>query len=192
MNICIAVYFCHLSWRKFLPPFFGAVVALFLRGDFCLHVPRLRALHVVAICAPFGGFMDNLNYEKQNTDENKDFFEKLTREPNYKIFYKIYKKLPKILAVVVALLMWIWSIIDVTCFIYQSNSYYSTVIYYGVMRFTSRFPALLIWWLIGAVLAFATYFFSAMHVSAIVLRTDAVLEINAKVKETPAEKQQND
>lgn len=157
-----------------------------------MRVPRLRALHAVAICAPFGGFMDNLNYEKQNTDENKDFFEKLTREPNYKIFYKIYKKLPKILAVVVALLMWIWSIIDVTCFIYQSNSYYSTVIYYGVMRFTSRFPALLIWWLIGAVLAFATYFFSAMHVSAIVLRTDAVLEINAKVKESPAEKQQND
>lgn len=114
------------------------------------------------------------------------------KNPDYNKFYKIYKKLPKILAVVVALLMWIWSIIDVTCFIYQSNSYYSTVIYYGVMRFTSRFPALLIWWLIGAVLAFATYFFSAMHVSAIVLRTDAVLEINAKVKETPAEKQQND
>lgn len=131
--------------------------------------------------------MDNLNYEKQNTDENNDFFEKLTREPNYKIFYKIYKKLPKILAVVVALLMWIWSIIDVTCFIYQSDSYYSTVIYYGVMRFTSRFPALLIWWLIGAVLAFATYFFSAMHVSAIVLRTDAMLELKEKVEKIVVE-----
>ena len=136
--------------------------------------------------------MDNLNYEKQNTDENNDFFQKLTREPNYKIYYKIYKKLPKILAVVVALLMWVWSIIDVTCFIYQSGSYYTNVTYYGVMRFTSRFPALLVWWAIDAVLAFATYFFSAMHVSAIVLRTDAVLEINAKVKEAPAETQQND
>lgn len=114
------------------------------------------------------------------------------KNPDYNKFYKIYKKLPKILAVVVALLMWVWSIIDVTVFNYYSGSYYHTVTYYGVMRLGSRFLALIIWWLIGAVLAFATYFFSAMHVSAIVLRTDAVLEINAKVKETPAEKQQND
>lgn len=127
--------------------------------------------------------MDNLNYEKQNSGENGGFFKKLMKDPNYTKFYRIFKKLPKILAIIIAALVFIWSIVDVSIF----NGYY-----YGVMQLKSCFLVLLIWWLIGAVLAFATYFFSAMHVSAIVLRTDAMLELNAKVKETPAETQQND
>lgn len=114
------------------------------------------------------------------------------KNPDYNKFYKIYKKLPKILAIIIAALIFIWSIVDVAVFSYGGGRYYDYVTYYGVMRLKSCFLVLLIWWAIGAVLAFATYFFSAMHVSAIVLRTDAVLEINAKVKETPAEKQQND
>lgn len=127
--------------------------------------------------------MDKLYYEKQNSGENNGFFKKFMKDPNYDKFYRIFKKLPKILAIIIAALVFIWSIVDVSIF----NGYY-----YGVMQLKSCFLVLLIWWLIGAVLAFATYFFSAMHVSAIVLRTDAVLEINAKVKETPAETQQND
>ncbi len=127
--------------------------------------------------------MDKLYYEKQNSGENSGFFKQFMKDPDYTKFYRIFKKLPKILAIIIAALVFIWSIVDVSIF----NGYY-----YGVMQLKSCFLVLLIWWLIGAVLAFATYFFSAMHVSAIVLRTDAVLEINAKVKETPAEKQQND
>lgn len=127
--------------------------------------------------------MDKLYYEKQNSGENSGFFKQLMKDPDYTKFYRIFKKLPKILAIIIAALVFIWSIVDVSIF----NGYY-----YGVMQLKSCFLVLLIWWLIGAVLAFATYFFSAMHVSAIVLRTDAMLELNAKVKETPVEKQQND
>ncbi len=131
--------------------------------------------------------MYNLNYEKQNSGENSGFFKKLMKDPNYDKFYRIFKKLPKILAIITAALVFIWSIVDVAVF-----SYYGYDTYYGVMRLESCFLVLLIWWLIGAVLAYATYFFAALPVAATVVRTDAVLEINAKVKETPAEKQQND
>lgn len=110
------------------------------------------------------------------------------KNPDYNKFYKIYKKLPNILAIIIAVLVFIWSIVDVAVF--SREGYHDT--YYGVMHLPSRFLALFIWWLIGVVLAFATYFFAALPVAATVVRTDAVLEINAKVKETPAEKQQND
>lgn len=133
--------------------------------------------------------MDKLYYEMQNSGENSGFFKKLMKDPNYDKFYRIFKKIPKILAIVVAALVFIWSIVDVAVFSY-SGYYYQP--YYGVMHLPSWFLALFIWWIIGAVLALLTYFFSALPVSATVVRTDAVLEINAKVKETPAEKQQND
>ncbi len=132
--------------------------------------------------------MDNLNYEKQNSGENSGFFKKLMKDPNYNKFYRIFKKLPNILAIIIAALVFIWSIVDVAVFSHEGYQY----TYYGVMRLKSCFLVLLIWWLIGAVLAFATYFFAALPVAATVVRTDAVLEINAKVKETLAEKQQND
>lgn len=132
--------------------------------------------------------MDKLYYEKQNSGENSGFFKQLMKDPDYTKFYRIFKKLPKILAIIIAALVFIWSIVDVAVF--SHDGYYNT--YYGVMRLGSCLLVLLIWWLIGAVLAFATYFFSALPVSATVVRTDALLELNAKVKETPAEKQQND
>lgn len=188
MNICIAVYFCHFLGENFCRRFSVLSQHCFYVLDFCLRVPRLRVLHAAAICAPPGGSMENSNYEKQNSGENSGFFKKLMKDPNYDKFYRIFKKLPKILAIVVAILVFIWSIVDVAVFSY--DGYYDT--YYGVMRLGSCFLVLLIWWLIGAVSALLTYFFSALPVAATVVRTDAVLELNAKVKETPAETQQND
>lgn len=122
--------------------------------------------------------MDKLYYEKQNSGENSGFFKQFMKDPDYTKFYRIFKKLPKILAIIIAALVFIWSIVDVSIF----NGYY-----YGVMQLKSCFLVLLIWWLIGAVLAFATYFFSAMHVSAIVLRTDAMLELKEKVEKIVVE-----
>lgn len=67
-------------------------------------------------------------------------------------WFKFYEKLPMILFCVLATLCFIWSIIDVSVFQY---GYYSTS--YGVMRLDSAFVALLIWWVIGVILSFATY-----------------------------------
>lgn len=116
--------------------------------------------------------MDNLNYEKQNSDENSGFFKKLMKDPNYDKFYRIFKKLPKILAIINIVLFFIAAIVLASIY---------------------DMPSLVIGgWLIGAIFTLIVYFFSVLLVSATVVRTDAVLEINAKVKETPAEKQQND
>ena len=49
------------------------------------------------------------------------------------------------------------------------------------MELDSAGLALIIWWAIGAVLSFATWFFSALTVSATIARTDAVIEINNKI-----------
>lgn len=127
--------------------------------------------------------MNKLYYEKQNSGENSGFFKQLMKDPDYTKFYRIFKKLLKILAIIIAALVFIWSIVDVAVFSHEG--YYDT--YYGVMRLESCLLVLLIWWLIGAVLAFATYFFSAMHVSAIVLRTDAMLELKEKVEKIVVE-----
>lgn len=128
--------------------------------------------------------MDKLYYEMQNSGENSGFFKKLMKDPNYDKFYRIFKKIPKILAIVVAALVFIWSIVDVAVFSY-SGYYYQP--YYGVMHLPSWFLALFIWWIIGAVLALLTYFFSALPVSATVVRTDAMLELKEKVEKIVVE-----
>ena len=99
--------------------------------------------------------------------------------PDYKKFYSIYKKLPGIVSIILAVLVFAWSIVDVSVFSY--SGYYSS--YYGVMQIESLFLALIIWWAIGAVLCAATWFFSALFVSATVARTDATIEINKKLAE---------
>ena len=97
-------------------------------------------------------------------------------KPNYNKFYEFYKKLPGILTVIVIVLVLAWSIVDVAVFSYRS--------YYGVMALDSLGLALIIWWAIGAVLAYATWFFSVLTISATVARTDAVIEINNKMTTT--------
>ena len=98
-------------------------------------------------------------------------------DPNYTALYRLYRKLPTILALTIAGLMFIWSIVDVSAF--TRHSYYYT--YYGVMGLKSLFLVLIIWWAIGAVLCAATYFFSALTISPTIARTDAILEMNEKM-----------
>ena len=100
-------------------------------------------------------------------------------DPNYTALYRLYRKLPTILALTIAGLMFIWSIVDVSVFSY---GYYET--YYGVMGLESLFLALIIWWAIGGVLCAATYVFSALTISPTIARTDAILEMNEKMNAT--------
>ncbi len=109
-------------------------------------------------------------------------FDKLLN-PDYKKYYGLYKKLPGILAIAIAVLFFIWSIVDLAAFSYVSHSWlYGSK--YGIMGLPSWFLVLLIWWIIGAITAACTWFFSAIAVSATVARTDAAIEINNKIHET--------
>ena len=107
--------------------------------------------------------------------DTKNLAEKVIN-PDYQKLYGIYKKLPGILAIIIMSLVFIWSIVDVSVFV---ESYYRKT-YYGVMYLESAFLAMFIWWVIGAVVAASTWFFSALSVSATVARTDAVIELNNK------------
>ena len=98
--------------------------------------------------------------------------------PNYKKFYSLYRKLPGIASITLAVLVFVWSIVDLAVFSY--NGRYGS--YYGVMALDSAILALIIWWAIGAVLFFATWFFSSLVVSANIAKTDAILEINERLK----------
>ena len=102
------------------------------------------------------------------------FFDKLL---NYKKFYSLYRLLPLILAATVFFLMLVWSIVDISVFKYGRYT-----VYHGVMQLESAFLCLIIWWLIGIVLAAATWFFSALAVSPTIIRTDAVIEMNERGK----------
>jgi len=99
--------------------------------------------------------------------------------PNYNKFYKRYKKLPGILTIVIAVLVLAWSIVDVIVFSYSPSYRYGPQ--YGIMDLDSAGLVLVIWWAIGAVLSYATWFFSALTVSATVARTDATIEISNKL-----------
>lgn len=94
---------------------------------------------------------------------------------NYKSLYEIYKKMPMILSITLASLVFIWSIVDVAVF---SRSYYN---YYGIMELPSPILPILIWWIIGAVLTCVIYFFSSLLISAVVVRTDAIVEMSKNI-----------
>lgn len=102
--------------------------------------------------------------------------------PDYKKFYNLYKKLPGILAIVIAALFFIWSIVDLAAFSYVSD-YYPQYNSYGIMDLDSGLLVLLIWWVIGAIVTSCTWFFSVLVVSATVARTDAIIAINEKTHE---------
>ncbi len=109
--------------------------------------------------------MDNLNnlgLDNGSSDNSEDFND----SPDYDKFYRIFKKLPVILTIINAIIVIVASII--------------LGIQLGALYAVICLP-------LGAVLAFATYFFSAMHVSAIVLRTDAMLELKEKVEKIVVE-----
>jgi hypothetical protein len=95
-----------------------------------------------------------------------------------KTYNNVFRKLPKILAITIAVLVFIWSIVDVSVFSSVSRYYGS---HYGVLGLGSWPLALIIWWAIGAVVSFATWFFTAVGISATVVRTDAIVEINEKL-----------
>ena len=105
-------------------------------------------------------------------------FLSMLMEPDYKQFYKLLKKLPGILAIGIFALTFIWSIVDAVAFTHEYDDY----MYYGVMELESPVLVLLIWWAIGAVSAALAWFFSALGVSATATKTDAVVEINEKLK----------
>lgn len=107
--------------------------------------------------------------------------------PDYKGLYKIYKKLPTILSIVIAILMFVWSIVDVSVFqdVETSGSYwlddYTKTTYYGVMHIKSAFAAVMLWWVIGIFIVAINHFFCSLAMSPIVVKTDAVLEIESKL-----------
>ena len=98
--------------------------------------------------------------------------------PDYQNFYNYYRKLPTICSILLGILVFVWSIVDVSLFSYTSRYYGSS---YGIMGLDSVAIVLFIWWAIGAVLCVLTYFFMSLAISPTIVQTDAVLEINKKL-----------
>jgi len=87
--------------------------------------------------------------------------------PDFKFFYKLYRKLPIISAIAVAALSFVFSMI---------------LVLGDVISFTdSYFLDLVLVWIIGAIITCGVWFFSMLTVSATIIRTDSVIEINEKL-----------
>ena len=98
--------------------------------------------------------------------------------PNYNKAYNLfYKKMPIIAAITTMAIAFIWSIID-TSVNRVTIGYYSKSIYYGIMRLDTAFLCLLTWWIIGAVLAIAAWFFTTISISATIVRTDIAIQMS--------------
>ena len=88
-------------------------------------------------------------------------------DSNYEKLYDLYKKLPVIASILTAVIFFVGAIIF---------SAYANDSIYGV-EVDAAMGYLLIGWLIGAVLSFATWFFSSLVISATVVKTDAIIAI---------------
>lgn len=90
-------------------------------------------------------------------------------------WFKFYVNLPKVLAIISAVLVFIWSIVDVAVFNYRG--------YYGVMHLPSAFLAMFIWWSIGALNSWLTYVFTNLIVCYPVLQIYYLQKISKKTKD---------
>ncbi|MBR2650776.1 MAG: hypothetical protein IKD45_03875 [Clostridia bacterium] len=87
---------------------------------------------------------------------------------SYRKLYEIFKKMPLINFISTMLLAFVWAIFDAVAEITELGDL-------GV-------GAVFIWLIIGGVAAAIVSFFTALCISATVVRTDATLEILASVK----------
>ena len=92
-------------------------------------------------------------------------------------YFSFFTKLPKILTIALAVIFFIWSIVDPAVF---QSSYLSSN--YGIMQLNTFFGAMIIWWLIGAVVCVATYFLSKLAVSYKILHIYYLQEIKEKIE----------
>lgn len=93
----------------------------------------------------------------------------LNYENAYQSAYQIYKLLPFISCICSMVAALAWMVIDLLAFSgYQR---------YGILRLESPILPILIWMVVGIVLAVLTFFYTAVAISPTVVRTDAVLKI---------------
>ena len=101
-------------------------------------------------------------------------------------FFKFYVYLPMIIAIVTAVFFFIWSIVDPAVFNYSIPKYYSDYyddfVYqevYGIMGVSSFFGAMIIWWLIGAVVTTLNYFVYKLVLTPVILHIYYLKSINS-------------
>ena len=87
---------------------------------------------------------------------------------NYMKYYGIYKKLPLINFISTVVIALVWGIVDAFEYITDIGEL--------------EVGAVFIWTLIGAVVGAIVMFFTAVVMSATIVRTDATIEIESKLK----------
>lgn len=110
--------------------------------------------------------------------EYSDYLDKLAIEKNEK-FFKSYVKIPLIIAIIIGVAFFIWGLVDATTFqeiVYKKiNGKNVKIMLYGFLKVESRIGAVIIWWLMGAVVSIGSYFllkilFSPKILSVLYLR----------------------
>ncbi len=113
---------------------------------------------------------------------------------NEKLF-KVYVYLPLIIAISTAVLFFIWSIVDPAVFnysvldsydYYYGRSTYKTV--YGVMGMNTFFGAMIVWWVIGAIVTVLNYCIYKLILAPTILRIFYLKKISLNSEELLNEK----
>ena len=90
---------------------------------------------------------------------------------SYQNMYEIYKKFPLINAILIMILTLVWAIVD----------YSECITSISDLTFVGCF---VIWLLIGAVVAGIVAFITMVSISATIVRTDAILQIEESIKKS--------
>ena len=114
--------------------------------------------------------------------------DKQTINENLK-FYKLYKILPNICFIVIAILYSIWGAIDASIFIKQTGEYYTSYYdfsskincIYGLFGFDTWLGCCLFWIVVGLIFATVVYFVMKVKMSVSTLQTE-YLALLAKEK----------
>jgi hypothetical protein len=106
--------------------------------------------------------------------------------PSNKTWYAIYKKLPEITAIVLAVLYFVWAIVDPIVFGDHEEWYKPNGTYhepeYGIFAFPSWFLAFLVWLLIGAISVALIYVIMKVRFSKTLLEMEYLESIEKSAK----------
>ena len=99
---------------------------------------------------------------------------------SYQKWFNIFPEIPSFLAIALSVIFLGWGIIAPSIFTVELE----TVTYYGLLKQESFFSAMLLWWLIGAIVTALTYCITKLSLCYPILHIYYLKSINEKSNNT--------
>lgn len=118
--------------------------------------------------------MNFFEYEDENVIEDNEKW------------FKFYVKFPTIISVLTAVIFFLWGIIDPATIQFETVKYVGAEIVkdklYGLMAMNTFFGAMIVWWIIGAIVCAINFFLYKIILAPIILNIFYLKNINSNTE----------